>query len=137
MFGVQRPDKRLVCHPPRAGRGSRVRHIWGNGRRGGAGQPAGEILVTGRCPGGRGGGGGPRRAEKPLGAGPRAGGGGGPEGSEVRAGSCSLSRPHLTSERVGSDTVGRYPPSVPQYTLNAHPLRLSHLTPRRTGVAPR
>jgi hypothetical protein len=26
VFGVQRPDKRLVCHPPWSGRGSRVRH---------------------------------------------------------------------------------------------------------------
>src|SRR5580704_16803251 len=46
----------------------------------------------------------------------------GEPGGEV-GGPCWLMRHRwlLTSERVGTDTVGRYPPSVPQYAPNAHP----------------
>ena len=51
VFGVKRPDKRFVCHSPRTGRGSRVRHTMGNARWRGTVQFAGKILIAG--PGGR------------------------------------------------------------------------------------
>ena len=52
VFGVKRPDKGLVSHSPRAGRGSRVRHTLQNVRLPGAVQIARKkILVAARLAG--------------------------------------------------------------------------------------